>query len=205
MVLEAKNAGKQIRGGGVRHSWADIYADEGNYFFSFYPLNVSIGKSHDIRHLATLAKDSGKENDQGSLYSIISRGLVTAVVPADKLPNIPAENQGKTLVRIGASVSSEQLRRWCIANKLIYPADVIMVEVSFIGAISACCHGSGMKTKTLADNIYEIEFVNCNGVVQKINEADNPTLIKAAAGHMGLMGLTAFVTIPCPQKGSPNQ
>ena len=70
-----------------------------------------------------------------------------------------------------------------------------MVEVNFCGALGACCHGAGLKNPPICDFIYEIEFINCLGEIQKISKKDHPQFIKSAAGNMGLLGLTVFVTL----------
>ena len=62
----------------------------------------------------------------------------------------------RTLVRFGAGVSNEQLRRWCKNNDLEYQANVIMVEVNFCGALSANCHGSGIKNPPIPDFVYAV-------------------------------------------------
>ena len=99
------------------------------------------------------------------------------------------------LVKIGAGVSNDQLRRWCIKHRLQYDANVIMVEVNFCGALGTCSHGSGIKNPPLCDSIVEIEFVNCKGEFQTINKWDHPELIGSAAGSLGLIGLYVSVTI----------
>ena len=35
----------QVRGAGIRHSWADIFADEGGRLVSLYPEKVAIGQA----------------------------------------------------------------------------------------------------------------------------------------------------------------
>jgi hypothetical protein len=70
-----------------------------------------------------------------------------------------------------------------------------MVEVNFIGGLSTCSHGAGLNTQTLPDYVYEIEFVNALGELQRINRKDHPHLIGSAASHLGLMGITVSVTI----------
>ena len=62
----------------------------------------------------------------------------------------------KHLVKIGAGVSKEQLRIWCIKNGCQYKSNVIMVEVNLCGALGTCSHGGGIDTQTVADYIYEI-------------------------------------------------
>jgi UDP-N-acetylenolpyruvoylglucosamine reductase len=101
----------------------------------------------------------------------------------------------KHLVKIGAGVSNEQLRRWCITNGFQIKSNVIMVEINVCGALGTCSHGSGTDSRTLADYVYEIEFVDSNGKRQKISKKENPNLIKSAASALGLLGLVIFVTM----------
>ena len=71
-----------------------------------------------------------------------------------------------------------------------------MIEITFGGSNAPICHGSGVSTKTLSDYIYEIEFVNCLGNIQRVS-ADNPDgkkLLRSAAGAFGLIGITTHLT-----------
>ncbi len=70
-----------------------------------------------------------------------------------------------------------------------------MVEVNFCGGLGTCSHGSGKDSQTLADYVYEIEFVDHRGKRQIISKKENPSLIKSAASSMGLLGLIIFVTL----------
>ncbi len=70
-----------------------------------------------------------------------------------------------------------------------------MVEVNVCGALGTCSHGAGINTQTLADYVYEIEFIDCNGNRQTISKKEEPLLIKSAASALGLLGLVIFVTL----------
>ena len=52
-VKAVKVKGESVRGSGVRHSWANIYADPDNYLVSFYPELVATGKFGDLLEYAT--------------------------------------------------------------------------------------------------------------------------------------------------------
>lgn len=101
----------------------------------------------------------------------------------------------KHLVKIGAGVSNEQMRLWCIKNGYQYLSNVIMVEVNVCGGIGTCSHGAGINTQTLSDYIYEIQYIDYNGNRQTISKETDPQLIMSAASNLGLLGLTIFVTL----------
>jgi UDP-N-acetylenolpyruvoylglucosamine reductase len=101
----------------------------------------------------------------------------------------------KHLIKIGAGVSNDQLRRWCIKNGFQFKSNAIMVEVNFCGALGTCSHGAGLDTQTLADYVYEIEFIDHNGDRQVISKKTTPHLIQSAASAMGLLGPVVFVTL----------
>lgn len=101
----------------------------------------------------------------------------------------------KTLVKIGAGVSNEQMRLWCLENKLQYKSNVIMVEVNVCGALGTCSHGAGIETQTIPDYVNAIEFIDHKGDRQVISKDKNPELIMSAASNLGLLGLTIFVTL----------
>lgn len=80
-------------------------------------------------------------------------------------------------------------------NQIQYETNVIMVEANFATIIESCSHGSGLNHPSLADYIYEIQFINCKGENQIISKKDSPELIKTAAANVSLLGITAFLTI----------
>ena len=49
-----------------------------------------------------------------------------------------------------------------------------MVEMNFVGTISTCSHGSGKDVQSIAEMVYEIEFIDFNGNRQVISKRDNP-------------------------------
>lgn len=53
------------------------------------------------------------------------------------------------------------------------------------------CHGAGISHKTLSDYVRAIEYVDCHGKLQLV---DDPRLIKAAAGAFGLLGVVTHIT-----------
>ncbi len=70
-----------------------------------------------------------------------------------------------------------------------------MVEVNVCGGLGTCSHGAGRETQTLADYVYEIQFIDYNGNRQIISKKESPDLIKSAASALGLLGLVVFVTM----------
>ena len=72
-----------------------------------------------------------------------------------------------------------------------------MIELTFAGGNAPICHGSGISTKTLSDYVYEIEFINPLGEIQRIS-ADSEIqkdLLRSAAGAFGLIGVTTHLTL----------
>jgi hypothetical protein len=97
------------------------------------------------------------------------------------------------LVRVGVSCTNERFRRWSIAeNKWTLPLNVIMVETTLGGSNGAICHGAGIQHSTLSDLVRKVEFVDCNGELQIV---EDPRLLKAAAGCFGLMGVITHLTL----------
>ena len=50
--------------------------------------------------------------------------------------------------------------------------------------ISGLCHGAGHRHGIISDYVRAIEYVDCNGNLQKVDDLE---LIKAAAGNYGLV------------------
>ena len=114
-------------------------------------------------------------------------GLLQLIKP---LPETISNNQ--MLCRIGTATTTEQLAEWCLANNWAVPVDVVIVETTYGGTISAICHGGGLQHKTLSDLVAEVEFVDINGELQTVSDAE---LLKAAAGAFGVMGIITAYTI----------
>ena len=94
---------------------------------------------------------------------------------------------------MGAAVTNERLRRWCVKNKkLTLPINVIMVEITLGGSNAPICHGSGRRHQTLSDLVRAIEYVDANGNLKTV---DNPEHLRAAAGCFGLMGVVTHLTL----------
>merc|ERR1719507_382909 len=53
------------------------------------------------------------------------------------------------------------------------------------------CHGAGIAHRTIADRILKIEYVDSNGELQYV---DDPELLLAAAGSLGLLGVVTAIT-----------
>ena len=104
-----------------------------------------------------------------------------------------ARVKGNTLVRVGAAVTNERLRRWCVKNKKVtLPINVIMVEITLGGSNAPICHGSGRRHQTLSDLVRAIEYVDANGVLRTVSKSEH---LRAAAGCFGLMGVFTHLTL----------
>lgn len=112
-----------------------------------------------------------------------------------EIPNPKEASKKIHLIKIGAGVSNDQMRRWCIKNGYQYKSNVIMVEVNVCGGLGTCSHGAGIDSQTLADYIYEIEFIDYTGQRRIVSKEKHPQLIKSAASALGLLGLVIFITM----------
>ena len=100
---------------------------------------------------------------------------------------------GKRLVEVGCAVTNEAFRRWCNANDVTLPLNVIMVEITLGGSNAPICHGAGRGNQTLSDLVRRIHYVDAHGELQKIDES-SPTFLKAASGCFGLLGVITHIT-----------
>jgi hypothetical protein len=103
-----------------------------------------------------------------------------------------ARVQKNQLVRVGVSVTSEEFRRWAIANNAwTLPMDVLLVEVTIGGVNGPICHGAGRRHQTLSDQVREVEYIDANGKLQSVSD---PKLLLAAGGCFGLLGVVTHIT-----------
>jgi len=71
--------------------------------------------------------------------------------------------------------------------------NVIMVEISVGGSVSAMCHGSGLTNPTLCDIIERVDYVDHEGKHQYLCLKEHGEKFLAAVGAMGLFGILTSV------------
>lgn len=107
----AKGVGKRVRASGYRHSWSPIFSEDGEILVSMLDLKIATAVPDPSSILPT-AEHEGND-------------LKTIEVRED----VPGSGGNKRMVRIGAAVTNEELRRWAIAkDEWSLPVNVIMVE-----------------------------------------------------------------------------
>ena len=153
-----------------------MFPDDNEILISLLPLDVAVDLPSIQGHF---------KPGQGLLQQI------------QTIPQSATSDGSTILCKIGTATTNEQFREWCLSksggNKLwTLPLNVIMVEITFGGSISPICHGAGIRNKTLADLVAEVEYVDANGNVQTISD---PEVLKAAAGAFGLLGVVTAYTI----------
>ncbi|KAA8896395.1 hypothetical protein FN846DRAFT_900289 [Sphaerosporella brunnea] len=174
LVLWAKANNKRVRASGYRHSWTPLFSQDNEILVSM--LHVAVAESvPDPMELLpvdpTIASNEFKTIEVG-----------------DVSPSDPS----KRLVRVGAAVTNEQLRRWSIrGGAWTLPYNTVIVGVTIGGTNAPICHGAGIKHATLSDIVRKIEYIDVNGVHRAI---DDPAELKAAAGSFGLLGIITHVT-----------
>lgn len=186
-VREGVKQGKRIRGAGIRHSWGKIFSDPEQLLVSFYPYKVAKGTSRVLEDWAVTMTEVEDVLEHDKIEHLNQIRYLGVIEDKSKVK--------KHLVKVGSGVSNDQLRRWCIKKGYQYKSNVIMVEVNVCGGLGTCSHGAGIGTQTLADYVYEIEFIDYNGNRQIISKSKEPHLIKSAASALGLLGLIVFVTL----------
>jgi FAD/FMN-containing dehydrogenase len=164
IVKYARKTGRRVRCSGYRHSWSSIFSEQNEILVSFVNLDV-----------VTRLPDP---------MSIVGGEYTTQDVPELKTIELKEQTSPmKRLCRVGAAVTNEEFRRWSVAgNAWALPCNVIMVEITIGGSNAPICHGAGLRHKTLSDYVRRIEYVDCHGEKQTIDDRD---LIRAAAGACG--------------------
>eukprot|EP00210_Caulerpa_lentillifera_P007511 g7177.t1 len=170
-VRWAKANERRVRAAGYRHTWSHMYCERDDVIISMVPLNVA----------EIIPTPNYPYNGQNELMAI------TEVHTGSNDPN-------HQLVRVGAATSNEHLRVWSMENgfRWTIPLNVVMVEITMGGSNGPICHGAGLQHKTLSDLVTEIEYVNANGDLRIVNDAE---LLKTAAGCFGLLGIVVSLTL----------
>jgi len=94
-------------------------------------------------------------------------------------------------VRVGASSLNAHYFQWALDKNYTMPSNTIQLLMSIGGVATPMCHGGGIMHKTIADRILKIEYVDSNGELRFV---DDPKLLPAAAGHLGLLGIVTAIT-----------
>lgn len=194
IVKWAKSRGKRVRCSGCRHTWNNMYSDNDEVLICMIPLEQSAIHSDII-----LGKISGnifnhypqnaKHDNSNDLLNI---ELIRKPVPEIKVLYNAAQ---KGLVKIGASVTNEAFRSWCIRNDIAIPMNVIMVEITIGGANAPICHGAGINNETLSDIVHAIEIIDHNGKIRSFNRNDHTKEMSVLSGSFGLCGVIVSVTL----------
>ena len=175
LVKEAKEKKIPIRASGFRHTWSDLYGEDGGYVISMVAEDQLEVPYHHFPH----------DLDEDNEFQLIDQVATS-------------EDMSKAHFKIGAATTCEQLRHYCEqevnkGTEKVYtlPLDVIMRHITYGGSNAPICHGAGLRNKTLSDLVREIEFVDPNGEIQTVND---PEQIKAAAGCFGMLGIVTAIT-----------
>ncbi|KAI0751748.1 hypothetical protein C8Q80DRAFT_1098607 [Daedaleopsis nitida] len=161
----------RVRCAGYRHSWSPIFSQEDNILVSF----VNLEQVTKLPNPMSLLPGD-----------FVGDGELRTIELKEQL------GETKRLCRIGVAVTNEDFRRWAVANNAwALPVDVILVEVTVGGVNGPICHGAGHRHQTCSDGVRRVEYVDCNGRLQVV---DDPKLIKAAAGSFGLLGVVTHIT-----------
>ncbi|KAL5443391.1 hypothetical protein PMIN06_008706 [Paraphaeosphaeria minitans] len=164
----------RVRCAGYRHSWSPIFSQDNELFISFVNLNT-------VNTLPDPTSLIPGEYDPLAVPELKGIELKEETVPGKK-----------RLCRVGVAVTNEEFRRWAVGGKTwSLPADVILVEVTIGGVNGPICHGAGITHKTLSDYVRCLEYVDCHGQLQIV---DDEVQIKAAAGAFGLLGVVTHIT-----------
>jgi hypothetical protein len=176
IVIWAKANKKKVRVAGYRHTWGDLYSADGQILVSTLSLDVAT-------HLPASHPPIDPNNNLEGIKII---------------GEIQVQGVAKGLCRIGAATTNEQFRQWAtgengnVPGGWTVPLNVIMVEITWGGSNAPICHGAGLRHQTLSDLVYEIEYVDPNGILRTIND---PKLLRAASGCFGLLGVVTAVTL----------
>lgn len=175
VVKWAAANGRRVRAAGYRHTWGDLYSDDGEVLVSLLPVDVAVDLP--ARHPPI---DPHNELQGIEFVGEVVEGGIT-----------------KKLCRIGAGTTNEQFRRWCLDPQggdwgWTVPLNVIMVEITWGGSNAPICHGAGRSQRTLSDLVTAIEFVNARGELQAV---DDPEQLAAASGCFGLLGIVVSITL----------
>ncbi|KAJ3559702.1 hypothetical protein NM688_g179 [Phlebia brevispora] len=166
----------KVRVAGFRHSWADIFGQDGDIIMMFLPYDT-------LTKIPFVSPDPSWSSELTGKNAIQLVDSVTGQAP-------PADH---AFCKVMAGVTNDQFREWSFENKTVcIPFNVIMVEITFGGSNAPVCHGAGFSTTTLSDLVREITYVDATGNLQTINDR---TELLAASGCFGFLGIVVSLTL----------
>lgn len=84
---------------------------------------------------------------------------------------LPIENGlRRAQVKIGAATLHGKIRRWSLWNNWTLPFDVQDEFSTIGGSVTMLCHGAGRRSRTLADIVLKVVFVNASGELQTLED-----------------------------------
>lgn len=188
IIRMAKSEGARVRASGVRHTTTPVIWGVENdrqpqlghsleYVIAMIPQEVS-------DQLSYARETEGWEED----YELVSmEGPLDIWEEKDQ----KGENVKKASVRMGASSLNKHYFDWALATNWTFPSNTIQHLMTIGGTATPMCHGAGIGHRTLADRIIKIEYVDSEGELQYV---DDPELLPAAAGSLGLLGVVTHIT-----------
>jgi FAD/FMN-containing dehydrogenase len=100
LVLWAKTKNKRIRAAGYRHSWTPLFSEDDEILVSM--LDVAVAES--VPDPTSLLPEAA--SNESNEFKVIQLNDT----------DITGSDGSKRLVRVGAAVTNEELRRWSIAG-----------------------------------------------------------------------------------------
>ena len=176
VIQLAKTNGNRVRAAGMKHSWTELFSNDGEYLICLLPLEVT-------DHL-TFAR-FGLKGAEAELEKWGSD--FTGIEFIETLD----EGGNHAAVRVGAGATNLQMLTWSQQNGWTMPMNIIALMISYGGANATITHGAGINNKNMNDIVLKLEFVNALGQLQIV---DNPDQLKSISGAFGLMGIVTAIT-----------
>ncbi|KAF5581507.1 hypothetical protein FPANT_8895 [Fusarium pseudoanthophilum] len=193
IVRDAVAKNKGIRVAGFRHSWAPVFGRS----------NKDGQSTNGDVLISTLTETNASRlpnltSVPTNLFQPKNTELNAINIIRDpKFVGAPALKNGRKYVQVGTATTNEKFRRWCIdTGNVTLPMNIIEVEITFGGSNATICHGAGINNPTLSDLVRRIDYIDVNGQERFVNMSD-PTLLKAASGCFGLLGVVTYITFEC--------
>lgn len=173
IVLFALQNRKRVRCSGHRFSWSPIFSENGEILISL----IKPERATSYPNIAAVIKapDSGPNGPELKRIELLSEQT----------------SQGNGLLRIGASATNDELRRWFIDDgRWALPVNTVLADGTVIGSVSTMSHGGGREHQTLVDQVRQLKYIDCNGALHVVDDPDD---INAIAGSMGMFGVITHI------------
>jgi L-gulonolactone oxidase len=133
----------------------------------------------------------------GHSFSDIACSESAHLISLRRLDSIGAIDPVRCTVSVEAGCSLEALENTLREHSLALPSSCSIAEPTLGGMISTGTHGTGLRHRSYASAVRELEVVTAEGDCFRISDIENASYLPAARLSLGALGVITALTFDC--------